>query len=177
MTNVIQLHYNYYMIVLDSSTMILLAKVDLLDTFISSCRLKVAISEKVRDETCVKGTEEIPLIAKLISDGKIEVKKVKNQELVGKIMCDFNIDRGEAEAVILALDKKAFVATDDRNAIRACKLLKVGFTTAISILVRAFEKGHLDREEALIKLEKLADIARYSKAITSHAENLIKGGA
>lgn len=40
-----------------------------------------------------------------------------------KLMEDFNIDEGEAEALILAIQEKAImVATDDRNAIRACKL-------------------------------------------------------
>lgn len=47
--------------------------------------------------------------------------------LVRKLMDDFSIDVGEAEALTLALNKKdAMIATDDRNAIRASKLLKRG---------------------------------------------------
>jgi predicted nucleic acid-binding protein len=59
----------------------------------------------------------------LINEKKIQVLKVKNAKAVMKLMEDFNIDEGEAEALILAIQEKAImVATDDRNAIRACKL-------------------------------------------------------
>jgi predicted nucleic acid-binding protein len=48
---------------------------------------------------------------------------------------------GEAEALVLALEKEAVVvATDDRNAIRACKVLRINFVTSLGILVRAVEK-------------------------------------
>lgn len=59
----------------------------------------------------------------MINEKKIQVLKVKNAKAVMKLMEDFNIDEGEAEALILAIQEKAImVATDDRNAIRACKL-------------------------------------------------------
>jgi predicted nucleic acid-binding protein len=157
--------------------MILLAKVNLLDVFISSYSGKVIMPEKVRDEVCFGGAEETPVIIKLIDDAKIEVKKIEATELTEKIMHDFNIGAGETEAIILALEEKAsLIATDDRNAIRACKLMKIEFTTAISILIRAYEKGLLDREEAMIKLQKLEVVARYSSAITGTAQKLIEGG-
>lgn len=165
------------MIVFDSSTIILLAKVDLLEAFISSFQGDVIIPEQVRDEVCVEGQEEMPLVTKLIDDGKIAVKKANETVLMQKIMHDFNIDVGEAAAIILAMDEKtALVATDDRNAIRACKLMKIEFTTTISILVRAFEKGLFDKEEALGKLQKLGSVARYSSTISAHARKLIEGG-
>jgi len=45
-------------------------------------------------------------------------------------MDDFNIDEGEAEALLLAIQAGAeTIATDDRNAIRASKLLKIDFVT------------------------------------------------
>ena len=93
-------------------------------------------------------------------------------------MDDFHINGGEAEAVSLALQEKALiVATDDRNAIRACKMLKIDFTTAIAILIRTVEKKLIDRDEAIIKLQKLEVIARYSRAIMKDARERIEGGA
>ena len=165
------------MIVFDSSTMVLLAKIDMIDLFISNFHGRVAIPEQVRVEVCRKAREETPLIEHLIKDQKISVLKAKNRRHMSKIMEDFNIDEGEAEALTLAIQEGAsVVATDDRNAIRASKLLKIDFVTAIAFLVRALEKDLVSRDEALIKLKKLHSIGRYSNAIIEDAAIKIKGG-
>lgn len=92
-------------------------------------------------------------------------------------MDDFNIDEGEAEALLLAIQAGAeTIATDDRNAIRASKLLKIDFVTAIGFLIRAHEKQLVDRDEALTKLQSLQVIGRYSNAILEDAKNRIEGG-
>ena len=92
-------------------------------------------------------------------------------------MKDFTIDAGEAEVLALALQEKALlIATDDRNTIRACKMLKIDFTTAIAILIRAFEKKFVDKEEALSKLQKLVAVVRYKQTIIESARKQIGGG-
>ncbi len=207
------------MIVLDASAVILLAKIDLLEIFVSNFSGRVLIPEKVREEVCIEEMGEAPLIVKLIKDKKIQVLKVnpvrksstfqrggshgalnpvfalkgiisssplqaaglsngvKNGKPTKKLMDDFNIDTGEAEAIILALQEKvSIIATDDRNAIRACKILKIEFTTAIAVLIRAFEKNLIDKDEALIKLRKLELVARYSRAIVEDSRKRIEGG-
>lgn len=165
------------MIVFDSSTMILLTKIDMLEMFISNFHGRVLIPEKVRVEVCKKGREETPLIVKLIKDKKIEVIKVKKKPQIKKLMEDFSIDAGETEALFLALRQGAStIATDDRNAIRACKMLKIDFVTTISFLIRAFEKGLIERDIALLKLQKLQSYGRYSREIIKDAANRIKGG-
>ena len=103
--------------------------------------------------------------------------KVKNVALVKRFMDDFSIDAGEAVALTLAGEKKAgIVATDDRNAIRACKLLKLEFVTAVSFLIRAVEKGVLSKDEGIVKLRQLQSIGRYSKQILDDAAQQIQGG-
>ena len=165
------------MVVFDSSTMILLARIDMLEVFISNYHGKVLIPERVRAEVLIQGREETHLVAKLIEDSKIHVLRVKNSKLVNKLMNDFSIDAGEAEAVTLVLQEKtSLVATDDRNAIRACKILKVDFTTAIIFLLRAFEKNLIEKDEAIAKLQKLISIARYEQAIIEDARRRIEGG-
>lgn len=164
------------MIILDASTIILLAKIGIVETFVSNFPGQVLIPEKVKEEVCIKGMEETPLIERLIEERKIYVAKVRKTMVMRHLMDDFSIDAGEAEALTLAVNKKdAMIATDDRNAIRASKLLKIGFTTAIAILVRTFEKGLIDKEEALIKLQKLESIARYSRVIIEDAQKNIEG--
>lgn len=167
------------MIIFDASTLILLAKIELLEMFISDYSGQVLMPEKVRKEVLIKGSAETPCIAALINNGKIEVEvlKVNDKRVLQKLIDDFNIDSGEAEAIVLALrKKKAIVATDDRNAIRACKVLKIDFITAIAILIRAVEKRFLSKNEAVLKLEKLELIGRYKKAIITDARRQIKGG-
>lgn len=165
------------MVIFDSSTIILLSKIDMLESFISHFQGKVLIPEKVKAEVCTEGREETPLIVKLIEGKEIRVSKVKNSALTRKLIDDFTIDAGEAEVLTLALQEKALlIATDDKNTIRACKMLKIDFTTAIAVLVRAFEKKLIDKEEALIKLQKLAVVARYKQTIIEGAKKQIEGG-
>lgn len=165
------------MIIFDASTLILLAKIDLLELFISNFQGKVLVPESVALEVGQAGYEDSPLILKLIENKKISILKTKNKRQSDKLMLDFNIDQGEAEAISLAVQENMhFIATDDRNAIRACKMLKIEFITAMAILIRAFEKQLIDKNEALLKLQKLRYIGRYSKVIIVDAEKQIKGG-
>jgi len=175
--NVMRTYYVCTMIIFDASTLILLAGTDLLELFLSTFQGRVAIPKKVKSEVCVQGREEKPLVESLIKQGKIEILTAKNPRQKRKLMTDFNIDEGEAEALLLALQIEAeFIATDDRNAIRASKLLKIDFVTAIGFLIRAHEKQLVDKDEALTKLGRLQAIGRYSKAILTDAKNRIEGG-
>jgi len=165
------------MIIFDSSTLILLTRIDVLDLFLSSFEGTVIILEKVRLEVTRSDKEDAESINRHIKDKKIGVVKVKNVALVKRFMDDFSIDAGEAEVLTLAGEKKAgIVATDDRNAIRACKLLKLEFVTALSFLIRAVEKGVLSKDEGIVKLKKLQSIGRYSKQILDDAAQQIQGG-
>lgn len=165
------------MLIFDASTLILLSKIDLLEVFISNFGGQILIPEMIQAEVCIEGWEETPLLVRLMKERKINVLKVKNNKATKKFMDDFSIDVGEAEVLALALEEKAsLVATDDRNAIRACKFLKINFITAIAILIRCFEKKLVDREEAINRLKKLGAVARYSRAIIEDATNKIEGG-
>ena len=164
------------MIIFDASTLILLARTDLLELFISDFKGRVAIPKKVQAEVCVEGREDKPVIEQLIKEKKIEVLSIKSPKQKSKLMKDFNIDEGEAEALILALQTEAkLIASDDRNAIRASKLLKIDFVTAIGFLIRSYEKELIDRGVAQTKLKKLQAVGRYSIDIIENAKRKIIG--
>jgi predicted nucleic acid-binding protein len=164
------------MIFFDASTLILLIKIDLLELFISNYKRSLVIPKKVKTKVCVDGREETPHLKNLIQEGQIEVLTAKNPRQKRKLMVDFNIDEGEAEALLLVLQKEAeLIAADDRNAIRAAKLLKIDFVTAIGFLIRAAEKKLIERDEALFKLEKLRVLGGYSLPIIENAKNKING--
>ena len=174
--NVMQSSYTKAMILLDASTLILLAKIEMLDIFLADVGRKVAIPVKVKEEVLTGSSPDGPVVAKLVQDRRIDVLKAKDRKLVRRLMEDFNIDEGEAEMLTLAIQEKAFlVATDDKNAIKACKIMKLDFTTAIAILVRACEKGLIESDGAFAKLQKLQSFARYNKTIIETAKNQIEG--
>ena len=163
------------MIVFDSSTLILLAKIEILDLLLNDYHGEITIPESVEKECTVKDTFDGLLIKKRISERKIKIKAAEMKE-TERLMADFNLDIGEGESIMLALRNNCSLATDDRNAMRACKLLKVQFITAVDILIRAHEKKLLVQESAMIKLGELAKHGRYKKSIIADAKKMLYGG-
>ncbi len=162
------------MLIFDSSTLILTAKIELLDAFLKDVgmEMEVAIPRAVADECCGgKKTLDALIIRKVLDEFRIRVRSVRNRKLVAKLEEDFSLGRGESEAIALALQEKALLlGIDDKNGINACKLAGIPFTTAAGILVRSHQKGLIDRSDARAKLSALARSGWYSNAILEDAE-------
>lgn len=159
-------------VVFDSSTAILLAKINILGNIAK--RSKVMFPEAVKEETTKKKESfDSKLITKLINDDKIQVLRV-NSPKVKKLIKDFNIEKGEAEALELSMEKGCSIATDDGPTIKASKILGIEFTTAIHFLVYFYENGLLDKNIALEKLKMLEKFGRYSYDIIKDAKNRIE---
>jgi len=167
------------MIVFDASTLILIAKAELLDLFLGGASAPVAIPAEVERECCAsKKTLDAMMIQKALDESRIKTLAVKDRRLVARLQSDFTMGRGEAEAVALALIEKAqLLGTDDKNGINACKLLGIAFTTAIGILVRSREKGLLGRSEAVQKLASLTKHGRYKDSIIEDARRRLEATA
>jgi predicted nucleic acid-binding protein len=171
-TDVIYCH----MFIFDASTLILMAKAEMLDFFLSGVEFEVAIPLGVEKECCaVKKSLDALMIQKMVTESTIRVIAVKDRKLVTKLRADFGLGRGEAEAIVLALGEKArILGIDDKNGINACKLLGVAFTTAMGILVRMREKQVLTIDQALVKLETLAKHGRYRQSILDDARRKLE---
>ncbi len=165
------------MVVFDASTLILIAKAELLDPFLAGSKLGVAIPVEVEKECCgSKKTLDALMIQTAVEESRIKVVTVKNRRLVAKLRADFSLGKGEAEAVALALTEKAqLLGIDDKNGIDACKLLGIAFTTAVGILIRSQEKGLLEAADALGKLAMLAKYGRYKNSIIEDARLKLEG--
>ena len=164
------------MVIFDSSTLILLARCGLLESFVSRTKRRILIPLAVRNETLQPGKEETPFIEKLLEQRNIITEHLSEEAAIQKLMKDFAIDRGETEAILLAHRlSNDIVATDDRNAIRACRMLGLGYITALSIVISICEHGALSQPEAILKLEQLQRIGRYSKRIMDDAFATLKG--
>lgn len=166
------------MVVFDSSTLILIAKIEVLGLFLESVQFRVHIPAAVVKESCaVKKSLDALLIQKSIDELKITAVAVKDRKLVAKLRRDFGLGMGEAEAIVLALsDKATLIGIDDKNGINACKLLSIPFTTAIGILIRMLEKKLLTKEEAVAKLAALGKQGRYKPLILEDAKRKLEAG-
>ena len=161
-------------IVFDASTLILLAKIELLREITGE--INVIIPEKVKSECLLKEGIDATLISTLIRETKIIVKKAGNAEAIKKIQHDFRIETGEAEALWLARRLDCAIAVDDGQTIKACKVIGQRFTTAIHFLLNLASQNRLEKSMALAKLEKLSVYGRYSKKIIEDATKRLKGG-
>ena len=167
------------MLVFDASTLILIAKMEVLDSFLRGTELEVTIPVEVERECCVvKKSLDALMIQKELDESRIKVVVVKDKRLVSKLQGDFGLGKGEAESIALALAKKArIVGIDDKNGINACKLLGIAFTTAIGILIRMREKELLTVNKALAKLAALAKHGRYKQSILEDAKRKLEATA
>jgi len=93
-------------IICDSSLLILLAKLELVDLLIESFET-VLIPSAVYNESVKKGKELKKLdafsIDKKIKDGKIIVEEIEDLNERDNIIKNFNVHKGESEAIILYL--------------------------------------------------------------------------
>jgi predicted nucleic acid-binding protein len=103
----------------------------------------------------------------------LPVRNLRNHD---KLVADFRIHAGEAEALCLAVELSAPVAIDDGPGIKACKLIGLQFITAVHFVVNSAQIGAVNRAVALEKLKKLAAVGRYRLQLIQDAEKRISGG-
>jgi len=154
------------MIVIDSSSLILLAKIGILDIVIKSIKQKLTVPEQVYSECTSKKTLfDAQIIEKRFEERSIARKDIQNRELYNKVLKDFNLGRGEAEAICLCIEFKAGIITDDKKAINACKILKIKIATAPKLLIQLYKKNFITKVEADLAVEQIQKFGRYSDEI------------
>jgi len=156
-------------VVFDSSTVILLAKTDLLREV--SEDVDIIIPEEVKRECLVKKTADAELISLLIQEGKISVQEAVDAKAVRKLQIDFRIAKAEAEALWLSRKYQHPIAIDDGPGIKAGKVLGLRFLTTIHFLLHLAFHHRLSPELAQVKLTKLAQMGRYNTRIIEDAMN------
>jgi predicted nucleic acid-binding protein len=158
--------------VLDASTAILLAKVDLLRTVAGSAELWMAT--QAYQEATLKASADAQLIRRLAEEGPI--REAKSREPTERFQSDFRLHEGETRSILLAQEKDAVCGTDDGPAICCCKVLGLPFVTAIGILIALREAGAVEEAVALELLVKLERFGRYQARIIEDAGDRIRRG-
>ena len=155
------------MIVKDTMVVIHLAKITLLE---KSCALfkPVAIPEEVHREIIEgekKGYEDVKVVQELVKAGKVSVKRVRDKELLKRAK-EFNIQRGEAEAVALYWQEKAeYLASDDDNLRKRSLLLNLNLIGTPAIILKLYQERRIDRNKILESLRALRKIGWFSTAV------------
>ncbi len=158
------------MIIFDASTLILLSKIDLLQSVLG--KYKGAIPETVKKEIEYKDGMDTRAITQQMKEGRLDLKADPDNKIINKICKDFPIGKGEAAAFMIAKQNNFMLATDDGLAIKVCKIFSIRFITAIHFLIGA----GLKEDIALTKLELLNKYGRYSTRIIEDAEKRIMKG-
>lgn len=159
-------------LILDASSAILLAKIDVLRTIVSSGEVWMAESA-FREATVKESLPDAQLIGRLASEGLLKAGKGNSAE-TARLKKDFRLDEGEAETIALAGEKGAIAATDDGPAIRCLKVLGRPFASAIALLVVLVEVGKVTGDLAIELLAKLEKFGRYDPRILEDAARRIR---
>jgi len=133
------------LVVSNSSVIIALAKICRLD-LLEKLFKKVIVPEAVWKEVTVEGK---PGREKILRAGFIHVKKTGNKRLVA-FLEEF-VDSGEAEAIVLALERNAdLLLVDDRDARNLAKKLGLQVMGTLGVIALAKYRGLIPRVKPII---------------------------
>ncbi len=166
------------LVVADSSALILLCKIDLLELLCN--KHEIIIPEEVYKESIDDGLiERHPdaLRLKQLTDcKKIKIQKVGNMKILRQLVEVHGLGKGEAEAICLISEGKAsVVALDDFKGIKYCERLKIPFTTTIRLILDSLQDKVIDQKTATEMIKELAVKGRYSNQIIFDALEKLEG--
>ena len=106
-----------------------------------------AVLDELRIEEDLPGSNDI---RNAISVGWLKVKKVFDKSKVR--ILSFELDKGESEAIALALQVKAdWILVDEREARRICRQLGLRVTGVLGIILKAWKNGKISSLEDILK--------------------------
>ena len=154
-------------VIKDAMVIIHLAKLSILE---KSCNhfKQVLIPQEVYQEV-LRGKKklfpETPIIAELVKNKKILVKRIKEGKLVIKAN-QLNIQKGEAEVVALYWQENAhIIATDDDNVRKKKELLNLNVIGTPAIIVKLYRGDMISKDKANHCIMELRKIGWFSNAV------------
>lgn len=160
--------------VADATALILLAKVNVLEKFVS--RNDVIIPKTVYEEVTVgkeKSRKDSFLVERLVQEKKLRLK-LPSKDSQTKIRKLFNLKAGELDVVSLAFKTKRTILSDDKKCLNAAKATGIDFVTSLGIVVAMYKKSLITKEKALACVEELEEYGWYSKDLIKSYKEEIK---
>lgn len=166
------------LIISDACSLILLEKIHLLDKLAEN-KMSFIIPKEVYKEAIEIGIKnKYPDAFRLkekVDTCIIKIKEVKDSKKVKQLQKDFNIGKGEAEAIALFQEIKAcLLASDDRLATNACNALRIPVSGTLSFVTESFCKKIISECEAKEMIELLAKEGRYKDELIFNALHFIE---
>lgn len=152
-------------IIVDASSLILLSKANILETFVS--RNDIVIPKIVYNEVAKgkeKGRRDSLLIEKLVQENRLKIK-TPSKSIKNKIEKLFNLKRGELEVISLAYNTKNTILTDDKKCLNVAKALGIDFIISLDVIIALFKKKTITKERALECINDLEEYGWYSKIL------------
>lgn len=165
-------------VICDSSFLILISKLEMLDLLIEAFE-KLVIPQAVYIEAVEQGKVfkkmDAFMIEERIKKKKIIINDIEDITEKERFIKDFGIHEGEAEAILLYLEKKAhLLGTDDYKTLKVCKILDIKYFTTPTFIIRNFLKKKLSKEIALLKIGQLLEFGWYKEEIIIDFKNKIE---
>lgn len=135
----------------NSTPLIALSKINRL-TLLRDFFQEIYIPEEVYDEVVRRG-KDLAGAEEVKSSDWIKVENVENRVAVDAL--SISLDKGEAEAIVLAKKKDALLIIDDGDGRRTAKLLGLKITGTIGILLLASQDDKLDLKKSLDDLKSV----------------------
>lgn len=164
----------------DSSSIILLAKADLLKQVCSLA--DVNMPAQVETEVMVgieDGRKDALFVRELVKDGKIKIvevgKKPAEEISLYNFMVSFRLGLGEAAAIVLALTRKMPMITDDNNARKIGKFVGLEVLSSLDFPSILYLKSIIGYEEARACLGVLGKEGWFSESVLLSAFETLEG--
>ncbi|MBI2139841.1 hypothetical protein HYU14_02875 [Candidatus Woesearchaeota archaeon] len=164
--------------VADACTIILLAKAGILEIAMDS--FDVAIPEEVYNEVAegkAHGAEDAFLLERLKNNKKFSLVIPRNKFMVEKIMMDFSMGKGEAAAVVFALEAKTdALATDNRQGRKVARINNIPLIGSISIITGLCKMKKIAKGKAIEAIEVLREEGWFEEYLIEEAKEEISHG-
>ncbi len=162
------------MIVMDSCSVILLAKAILLET--AAAEYKIAVTAEVEKEV-LKGKKDkltdALLVERLVKESKLKVIDI-DKKLSQKVADDFNMGKGEASTIAAAISGKCIAATDNRQGRKAAVVNNIPLVGSPEIVVSLCREKMITKEKASVALKVLKEEGWFDQYIIEKAMEDVK---
>ena len=155
------------MVVADTMVVIHLAKITLLE---KSCQRfqRVLIPQEVHREILEgekKGYEDVKTVQELVRAGKVSVRRVRDKNLLKRAK-EFNVQRGEAEALALYWQERAdYLASDDDSLRKKSAALDLKLVGTPAMILTLYKEKLIDKHKLVESLRALRKIGWFSNAV------------
>lgn len=162
-------------IILDTCSVILLAKASVLEDF--SEQHNLVITDGAYNEV-VKGKEkkflDALLLERLCKEKKISKTNVKSKYLVNKFKKDFGLGGGEASTIALTIETKQSILTDNKQGRKTAKVYGLKLLGSPEVVVSLFKIKKINKNKALDALKILRNFGWFDNYIIEKALEEIK---